>query len=246
MLAFFLIVMLACVQAFAASPNASLTGEELQVFPGDKFYVEGDTTDLQTYRISEPFESRMPGALRLPFSFAIDATDLHFSHRDSKWDYYTPVEGKGRAWHGLLGNVLAKGDTVGLRVHRTNGDREWFVDNSGYNGYQTIWNRRVKGKDVEVTEEGIRSILLENNRLRALEYMGVRDGQLRVRYTEVGPNPRSEEFTFPIEGHEPILIGAMGVRAEVRNISGASAHIKVLRGFQGEGWAEPKLSPRLK
>lgn len=242
-LASVLIALLTCSQSFAASPATSLTGEDLQVFPGDRFYVEGDTTELQTYRISEPFESRMPGSMRIRFSFAIDTTELRFSRRSNEWDYYAAADGKGRAWHGLLGNVLASGDTVGLRVHRTKGDREWFVDNSRHNGFTTIWHRAVKPRDVEVTEAGVHSVLLEGDRMRGLEYLGVRDGQLRIRYTEMGPTPRSEEFTFPIEGPEPMLIGAMGLRAEVSNISGASAHIKILQGFQGDGWAEPISLP---
>jgi hypothetical protein len=221
------------------APATSLTGEELQVFPGDKFYMEGEREEVPVLELASTFEGRMPGAMRIPFSFAIDTKRLLFKHRSGDWDYFAAPEGKGRAWHGLVGNVMAPGDTVGVRIHRRTGVREWFVDNSRHNGMSTIWHRKINEKDVAVRDAGKQRILMEGSRLRGLEYLGVRDNQIRIRYSEFGDYERQEEFLFPITGEEPLLIGVMGLRAEVRAISGASARIKVLRGFQGDGFADP-------
>lgn len=233
------------VSTRAADTASSLIGEELQVFPGDKFYAEGETEDKQALELAKPFEGRMPGSMRIPFSFAIDTTRLYFARSGGDWDYYAAPQGKARAWHGLVGNVLAEGDTVGIRVHRNKGTREWFVDNTIHNRQQgwlfaTIWNRAVKpGKDVDVHNGQTQQIMVAGSRMRGLEYLGVRDNQLRIRYEEFGDQERREEFLFPISGEEPLLIGVMGLRAEIRDINGASARIKILRGFQGDGFAAP-------
>lgn len=36
-----------------------------------------------------------------------------------------------------------------------------------------------------------------------------------------------------------MLIGVKGLRAELRDVTAASARIKVLRGFQSDDWAAP-------
>lgn len=185
-------------------PAASAIGEELQVFPGEKFYVEGEREEVPVLELSSTFEGRMPGAMRIPFSFAVDSRRLLFKRRDRDWDYFAASEGQGRAWHGMVGNVMAPGDTVGIRMNRRTGQREWFVDNSRHNGMSTIWHRQVSEKDVTVHVVGKQMVLLEGARLRVLEYLGVRDNQLRVRYTEFGGAKRSEEFLFPVNWRNPV------------------------------------------
>lgn len=227
--------------AGASVPATTLIGEELHVFPGDRFYVEAETVEVPVYELEAPFQGRIPGAMRIRFSFAIDTTDLHFDRRTADWDYFAAPGDKVRAWHGLLGNVIKEGDSIGIRVHRRTGEMEWYVDNSQYNnGMTAIWTRKVRpSRDVAVREVGRTDVLLEGDRLRALEYLGERDGQLRIRYIEAGPSPRTDEFLFPVSDEQPFVIGVMGLRAEVRAVDGASARIKVIRGFEGDGLAKP-------
>jgi len=239
LLAVVLAVTVSNLPAIAAEPGTSAIGEELQVFPGDKFYVEGDREDVPVLELASIFEGRMPGVMHIPFSFAIDSRRLRFSKRQGSWDYFAAPEGKGRAWHGLIGDVMAPGDTVGVRINRRDGSREWFVDNSRHNGMSTIWRREISSEDVAVRDAGTQKIMLDGARLRGLEYLGVRDNQLRVRYEEFGPQERREEFLFPITHEVPLLIGVMGLRAEVRDITGASARIKILHGFAADGFADP-------
>lgn len=226
---------------FAAETASSLIGKELQVFPGDKFYAEGESEELAILELTRPFEGRMPGSMRIPFSFAIDSKRLRFNRRRGDWDYYSAPEGKARAWHGLIGNVLAPGDTVGIRINRKDGAKEWFVDNSIHNRpLTTIWHRKLdSNENAGVREAGTQRVMLEGSYMRGLEYMGVRDNQLRIRFEEFGGENRREEFLFPITDEAPMLIGVMGLRAEVTDINGASAKIKILRGFQGDGFSDP-------
>lgn len=143
--------------------------------------------------------------------------------------------------------MLAEGDTVGIRISAKKNKTEWFVDNTNHNrgtGWQfaTIWNRKVDQKrDVAIRVGGSRTVAAEGSRLRSLEYLGVRDGQIRIRYEELGTQARTEEFLFPITGEAPMLIGVKGLRAQVGEINGASARIKVLRGFQADDWATPAM-----
>jgi len=249
-----LIALAVSADARAADPATSRIGEELQVFPGDKFYVEGERADVPLLELSEFFESRMPGAMGFRFSFAIDSRQLHWLRNSDGWSYFAAAKGKARAWHGLVGNLLDEGDSVGVRIRKKDGAREWYVDNSIHNrrlsmergvpGPQmTIWSRKIDPKnDVSVDVVGTEKVFVNDSRIRGLEYFGVRDKQIRVRYTELTDTRREEEFLFPISEQMPMLIGVMGLRAEVTEITGASARIKILRGFEGDGFAEP--SPR--
>lgn len=232
-------ICLASFSASAAEQSTTLLGVDLQVFPGDRFYAEGTTEKFPIFQLAAPFEGKMPGAMRFSFRFAIDSTELRFLRRDRNWDYFSSTPGSFRAWHSMLGDVLAPEDTVGLRVDRSTGEKEWFVDNSKYNGATTIWHRPLAlGSDVAVEEIGRQAVLLPGAQVRGLEYLGVRDGQIRIRYQELGTEQRTEEFLFPVSP-EPVTIGAMGLRAEVRDINGASAKIRVIRGFNEKGFSGP-------
>lgn len=114
---------------------------------------------MQAYRLSAPFKSSMGRAMGLPFGFAIDETILVLDRVDNRGTgYFVPATGKFRAYHGLLGSVLADGDIVGLRVH-PDGSMDWFVDHSINNGMPTVWGRKYKKKDPKlerVSTEAIR------------------------------------------------------------------------------------------
>lgn len=208
--------------------------QALEVFPGDQFYIEGEQIEVPVLELEKPFQGRMPGSMHIPFSFAIDATTLRLTSTRDGWNYFSAAEGSARAWHGLLGNVLVSGDTVGVRVRASDGVREWYVDNSRYNGMNTIWHRRVTTKDVAVSDRSREKLIRPGSTVRLLEYMGVRDGQVRIRYKEVQRDgQREDEFYFKVEEPLPMQIGIKGLRAEILKISSSSANIKVLRGFDG-------------
>ena len=178
-------------------------GTSVEVSPGQEFYAETKLEKVPAYRLSEPFKSSMGGAMGLPFGFAIDETVLVRTRVSTQgWEYFVPENGQFRAFHGLLGSVIAEGDTVGLRVHET-GKMEWFVDNSIKNGMTTIWSRKVKKKDPELTRFLTESTELKDARVERLIYLGFADqGMVRIRHEIVMPgNTVRDEFTFPVDAN---------------------------------------------
>lgn len=229
----------------AAEIASTAVGQYMQVFPGDRFYQEGDLTTVPILELAAPFQSKMPGESGFSFKFAIDSTKLQYDgfSPDGRWAYLAAPKDSVRAWHGLIGNVMALGDHAGVRVNVKSGAREWYVNNSIHNGslassHSTVWSRPINAKkDVAVRQIGAEDVLIPGARMRRLQYLGLHDGQMRIRYEEIGPEPRTEEFRFPVEEQTPFLVGILGLRAEVSAVSGSSARIKVLEGFNESGFA---------
>lgn len=120
-------------------------GVELAATAGQTIFVEGSLQLLvPALELSDRIDSTMPGAYSLPFDFYIEKTTLLLIYQtDSHLYYDAPPEDCG-ASHSVLGNVLATGDLVGVRVAKeSNGKYEWFVDNSVYNRMRTVWSREV-------------------------------------------------------------------------------------------------------
>jgi len=231
--------------ARAAEPGSSLlvvppVGTMVEVTAGQEFYVETIVRSVPAYRLARPFRSSMAGSMRLPFSFSIDETLLLFAGRsqDGRWSYFVPEHRAFTASHGLLGNVLRAGDTVGLRIDGQ-GHRQWFVDNSNYNGRISIWSRDVKDSDpalvrVEAAQHAIGGAPIER-----LIYLGVEQNRVRVRYEHLAPGgaPTRDEFTFPLDrsgrgtgavkGAE-FAIRAGPVRAQIVVTKGMSTGIDVI------------------
>ena len=192
-------------QAAAFGPSKLVVppvGTIVEVTAGQEFYVETSVRSIPAYRIARPFKSSMAGAGMLPFGFAIDETILVFRgrSRDGRWSYFVPAHNAFRAYHGLLGSVIRQGDTVGLRVD-DQGRREWYVDNSGYNGFTTIWSRHVKDSDPaqELIETPAKE--MTGGPVERLVYLGVEQGRMRIRYEKAvpGSTPVRDEFTFPVD-----------------------------------------------
>jgi len=114
------------------------------------------------------------------------------------WTYFIPKDLAFSASHGLLGSVLREGDTVGLRIGAS-GEREWFVNNSVYNGTTTIWTRRVKDKDPGVT--AVVGGYEANGRVaERLFYLGTEGNQIRVRREYISLiGLERDNFLFPMD-----------------------------------------------
>lgn len=187
----------------AAQDNLKATrspiGTPVEVTAGQEFYAETLLEEVPAYRLEKPFKSSMGGAMGLPFGFAIDSTLLVSFRKTENWEYFIPADGKFRAYHGLLGSVIAEGDTVGLRVNKS-GKMEWFVDNSNKNGYTTIWSRKVKEKDplVEPTTTHIQRPTGES--IERLVYLGFAGERLvRIRHERITAHEvLRDEFNFPV------------------------------------------------
>jgi hypothetical protein len=208
---------------------------KIEVTPGQEFYGQFQevSNNSVAYRLAQPFKSSMGGSMGLPFAFSIDETELLPSRTRDGWTYYVPKHKQFRAWHGLLGNVLAEGDTVGLRVNQ-DGPQEWFVDNSIHNGMRTIWSRKLKPKDPAVTEVEVTS-RSPVGPVHKLIYLGVSSGQVRVRHEQVFPDDSitRDDFEFPVTPDGTALGAVMGAtfRIEPKPVG---ATIEVLTGMTGD------------
>ena len=207
----------------------------IEVTPGQQFYGQFQEVaeSRRAYRLAQPFKSSMAGSMGFPFSFAINETELVPLRTRDGWAYYVPKQGHFRAWHGLLGNVLADGDTVGLRVHE-DGRKEWFVDNSIHNGMRTIWTRKLKPRDPAVSELALTS-RAPVGPVHKLVYLGVSSGQVRVRHEQVFPDDGTtrDDFEFPIAADGTAQGAVMGATFTVVT-KPLGATIEVLSGMSGE------------
>ena len=178
----------------------SPVGVPVEVTAGQEFYAEAVGSQVPAYRLERPFKSSMGGAMGLPFSFSIDSTILIKARStNSGWDYFVPVDRKFTASHGLLGSVLSDGDTVGLRIH-SSGKQQWFVDNSGRNGYETIWTRNIKKKDPAFSKVMTDAVDTAGADIDRLIYLGVSNGLVKIRHEQIRSNGTTtrDEFAFPI------------------------------------------------
>lgn len=195
----------AVAQTSAPTSDLRLTrtpvGTAVEVSAGQEFYAETRAERVPAYELATPFKSSMAGAMGLPFGFSIDETLLVRYRTDSRGtEYFVPATGKFRAYHGLLGSVLADGDTVGLKVH-TDGSMEWFVDNSIKNGMSTVWSRKYKKKDPALTRIMTKTTRPTGSIFERLVYLGFAGPQtVRIRHEIVGVGePLRDEFTFPVD-----------------------------------------------
>lgn len=208
---------------------------KIEVTPGQEFYGQYEEVSRHSvaYRLAQPFKSSMGGSMGLPFAFAIDESELMPLRTRDGWTYYVPKHKQFRAWHGLLGNVLAEGDTVGLRVNQ-DGRQEWFVDNSIHNGMRTIWSRKLKPKDPVVTEVEVTS-KSPVGPVHKLIYLGVSSGQVRVRHEQVFPDDSTtrDDFEFPVTPDGTALGAVMGATFKIE-LKPLGATIVVLSGMTGD------------
>jgi len=201
----FLLLAVCSVPALANADELKATrtpvGTPVEVTAGQEFYAETQLEEVPAYKLERPFKSSMAGAMGFPFGFAIESELLiRTKTTNSGWEYFVPADGKFRAYHGILGSVIREGDTVGLRVH-SSGRMEWFVDNSNYNGYTTIWSRKLKKKDPQVTR--ITTTLTEptGDAVERLIYLGLdANGNARIRHERIlKTDIVRDEFTFPLD-----------------------------------------------
>jgi hypothetical protein len=197
---------------------------------GEQFYSEFSEASRSAVILEHAFESKMPGSMGFRFKFAIDDTSLILAREDASYHWYAAPAGKARAWHGMLGTVLAPQDRVGLRIPRNGGPAEWFVDNSIHNGFTTIWKRKHDPrKDPGFRLGGVEDPMRDG--WRALVYQGQRDGQLvfEIETGEDGTIDR-REYLFPLEPL-PMQIGIQGMRAEIASVSGIGIRVRVITPF---------------
>lgn len=210
-------------------------GQTVAVTPGQQFYSDFTSKPVLGFRLEHPFKSSMAGAMGLPFTFAIDGVLLvpAGTSKNGEWTYYIPADNKFRASHWLLGSVIREGDSVGLRVH-SSGRREWFVDNSKYNGMTTIWSRRLKEGDPKLTRVQTNKVEPSGLPINKLFFLGVSDEEVRIRSETIDPSGTvRDEFTYPVNSNGEAIVQVKGAEFKLQ-ISGSKARITLVKPMTSE------------
>lgn len=194
-------------------------GQELVASAGDSVFVSGQTGQRHALEMSDSISSTMPGAYGLPFDFSIERCSLQGAFQTAKHKYFAAPYEKCDARHSMLGKVIVPGDSVGVRISRTTGEREWYVDNSRYNRMDTVWHRRVKEEDnisfspVEV------AVIDESSNMTSIVYDGFYSGLLHFTFREVTMGDvRENEFKFDVAEGQVTPVNIRGNIFEVLRV----------------------------
>ncbi|MBT3193121.1 MAG: hypothetical protein HN341_11255 [Verrucomicrobia bacterium] len=184
--------------------------QELAVDTGDALFVEGRYIQGEYVEVPDPIDMMVPGSMRIPFPVHIDAGKLRLSRIKSGWKYYSAEEGKMAASFPGLGSVLRKGDEVGIRISAKRLKRQWYVDNSNYNGMRTIWTKNLDASESGRYSPHASPVPFKIDRLRRIVFDGYYGNQLHFTWEEVSAGHReSREFTFDFSG-KPTVVGVKG------------------------------------
>ena len=198
---------------------AASIGEEKIASAGDSIFVHGQVGRIEAFEMSAGITSTMPGAYGVPFDFSIDRSQLQGVFQTANHQYFAAPSEASRASHSLVGNVLAQGDSVGMRVSRTTGEHEWYVDNSRYNRSDTVWHRVVKKEDgVEFVPTSVGTIDSQSN-LTTITYDGYYSDLLHFTFEVVeGGELEETEFKFDVEEGEITPVNIRGNIFEVLGV----------------------------
>ena len=118
--------------ALSTSDSANIA-QTLHVNVGDYIFVEGERARVSVLAMSHGINSTIPGAYGVPFSFAIDQTQLPLQYERGKEEYFcAPLEARRASFLGR-GSVVTDNDCIGVRRDKATRKLEWVVDNSHHN-----------------------------------------------------------------------------------------------------------------
>jgi hypothetical protein len=120
----------------------------------------------------------------------------------------------------MLGKVIRPGDSVGVRLSKLTGQKEWFVDNSVYNGMETIWARPVRNED-GVTFLDIEVPVFDSNTSTAgITFDGFFNNLINFTLTErEGQQEQIQQFHYnPEPGGGPTKVSFRGMILEVLSV----------------------------
>lgn len=211
-------------QRYSANTATELTVRpkllvEMHANTGDDLLVEGTAVQAKALRMSGPFAGSIPGAYGLPFSLSIAQTDLVHQFSTGAHDYYVADYELVDSRHSMIGSVIRPGDMAGIRVNKKTGGKQWFVDNSRFNGYETVWAGSVQDSDGVEFEEV--SVLIVNNqsRLRTLRFAGHRSKQVYFELIDrQGSSSLKDSFAFDLADAGSTTIGVQGYILEVLGV----------------------------
>jgi hypothetical protein len=186
---------------------------------GDDLFVKGTAVQTTALRMSNSFSGSIPGAYGLPFDLTIAQCDLVHQFSTAAHDYYVADYDNIGANHSMLGSVIRAGDMAGVRVSKSTGEMQWFVDNSRYNRQETVWAGKVRPEH-EVEFEEIQTLILnDQSQLKTLRFSGFRANQVHFELIDrQGPSNSEDDFSFDLETDGTTTIGVRGYVLEVLSV----------------------------
>jgi hypothetical protein len=181
--------------------SASL-GEEMFADVGDTIFMKGKASKQKVLLLKNSITSNIPGAYGLPFQFGLKKGPLSPLYQTANHIHYSANWEDCSATHSMLGVVIRRGDSVGIRISKTTGDKEWFVDNSVYNGMNTVWSRKVKPEDNVEFEWSEEIVYDKGSEYIEVTFDGFFNNLFHFTLTEIKVDSQKDrEFKFnPVEG----------------------------------------------
>lgn len=176
----------------------------------------------------------MPGTLGLSFYFSIQKSDLILEYQTDEYLYYlAPIQSCMAYSMGAV--VISSYDEIGVRVSRTDGSREWFVDNSAFNKFapgSVVWSRPVEEvDDIKFTPTKV-LIPLPGGNIKFITFNGYSGNLLHFTYEEIDSDlVISRQYVFRKEGRAPSIVNIEGAELVVFEASGDEIHYRALRNF---------------
>jgi len=181
---------------------SAIIGEEKFADVGDTLFIKGKASKQKVLLLKNSISSNIPGAYGLPFQFGLKKGPLSPLYQTANHIHYAADWDDCSATHSMLGVVIRRGDSVGIRISKTTGEKEWFVDNSVYNGMNTVWSRRVKPEDNVEFEWSEKIVYDEDSGYIEVTFDGFFNNLFHFTLTETKLDSKEErEFKFnPVEG----------------------------------------------
>ena len=179
-----------------------IIGEEKFADVGDTLFIKGKASKQKVLLLQNSISSNIPGAYGLPFQFGLKKGPLSPLYQTANHIHYAADWDDCSATHSMLGVVISRGDSVGIRISKTTRDKEWFVDNSVHNGMNTVWSRKVEPEDNVEFEWSEKIVYDEDSEYNEVTFDGFFNNLFHFTLTETKFDSKEErEFKFnPVEG----------------------------------------------
>jgi len=180
---------------------SAIVGVEKFADVGDSLFVKGFANKHKVLLLKNDMSSTMPGAYRLPFDFSLKRGALLPLYETKNHIHYAASWENCSASHSMLGIVIRPGDSVGIRISKKNGEKEWYVDNSVYNRMNTVWSRKVKADDNVDFEWSEKVVYDEYSEYVDVSFDGFFNNLFHFTLTEINSaSKKQKDFKFNPDG----------------------------------------------
>lgn len=204
-------------------------GQRLSVDTGEAIYSAGSIIEGESIEVLEPKTLFISGAMFIPFRVNIERGELHLKKISKDWRYFCADSGLAKATLPVIGSLITEGDCVGIREANNKQVKEWVVDNSHYNGIDSVWSKAMTADETEHYAVKINVEPFKIKSLKTITFDGYYGGQLHFTHTEINNHSKdAKEFIFDFH-HEPIIIGIKGHHIKILEANNINASYEWLR-----------------